>query len=366
MEQSILEKIKEDCVKPEFDAYIDGCIKALSGYTLNNFIEKTNPYLLMSSYDGDIDSIVRHFFESNFESSRQTLWGTFMERLGIYTSQCFYSGVKAGKGCTDLQFFSKEGWRDVSIKGSPAWANKDQIDSMKQYCQSQMRSSGTNRGEKFTKENFVVACLYGKKKKKDCKDFIQISGKDAWALLTGDENAYIEILKSFPHEYMEEKEREVQEILRQKINEITDDFKKSFVVDGLINWEKIVRICCDNSNNDLQNKCIASDTYTLYANTKPTETKIATIYFGKPVKNIEKKEYKVIKKLLKESLAADELYLEEKNFAVRYESDKAKDVLRCCEYFLTGWDGKKYYENDDCICVSGVSETVGIEPGLFD
>ncbi len=135
--------------------------------------------------------------------------------------------------------FDREGKRYiVTIKSGPNWGNSGQIEDMVQsFWEAKRRLKTNNPNIEIIAVN---GCCYGRDNhpyKK--KDYYKFCGQAFWEFISGDPDLYKDIIEPLGHKAKERNE-EFLESYAQVINLFTDEFNKDFLLDGKINWEKLV------------------------------------------------------------------------------------------------------------------------------
>lgn len=214
-------------------------IESVEKLKLNQVLKRKNPYLFKAKHMLTADQIVKSLVDAHISSSEEGIFGDFLEGLAIFICEKVYGGRKSAASGIDLEF-DKEGIRYiVSIKSGPNWGNSGQIAKMISNFNTAKRILRTsNSGLNVVAVN---GCCYGKDNNPDKETYFKYCGQRFWEFISGDENLYTEIIEPLGHKAKERNE-EFLKAYSILINNFTQEFCENFCIDGLINWEAIVKL----------------------------------------------------------------------------------------------------------------------------
>jgi hypothetical protein len=87
----------------------------------------------------------------------------------------------------------------------------------------------------------VNGCCYGKNNKPDRGDYYKYCGQKFWEFISGNSDLYLNIVKPLGYT-AKEKNAEFHEAYMRVINNFTEDFSNTYVNNGEINWEALVKL----------------------------------------------------------------------------------------------------------------------------
>ncbi len=185
------------------------------------------------------ETIVRGIVDAHISSNEETIFGEWLEGLAIFINQAVYGGWKSGIPGIDLEF-NKENIRYiVSIKSGPNWANRSQIDKLKQDFLSAAKSLRTSNSHLTVVA--VNGCCYGRDNKPDKGGYQKYCGQKFWEFISGNENLYLEIIEPLGYN-AKSKNDEYELLYSSMINRFTSEFSTTFCKEnGEINWNKLVQ-----------------------------------------------------------------------------------------------------------------------------
>jgi hypothetical protein len=215
-----------------------GRLDSLKRLKLNKILERKNPYLFKARNILLAQDLVRILLDAYLSSQEETIFGNFLEGLAIFINQKVYNGWKSSTQGIDLEFNKDNVRYIVAIKSGPNWGNSSQIRKMQddfRKAQQTIRTSNSNL--------HVVAvngCCYGRNSKPDRGDYYKYCGQKFWEFISGNPDLYLKIIKPLGYS-AKEKNEEFQEEYAQMVNKFTLEFSETFVVNGEINWDSLVR-----------------------------------------------------------------------------------------------------------------------------
>lgn len=179
--------------------------------------------------------MVEQLLDAHLSSQEETVFGDFLESLAIFVCQETYGGRKSSTEGIDLEF-DRDGVRHlVSIKSGPHWGNASQIKKMREYFRQAKRIVGNKQHLVF-----VNGCCYGRDTSPDKGDYMKLCGQSFWALISGDEAMYQEIVEPLGHQAKERNDEFAREYAKVT-NLFTADFLRNYcTADGAIDWSRIL------------------------------------------------------------------------------------------------------------------------------
>ncbi len=149
-------------------------------------MSKHNPYEL-SVFCKTSQEIVDFVMVSHKQTSRQTIMGNLLESIAIKISSEKFNGYKSNEECTDIEWVEDGLFHYMGWKSSPKWCNADQ--------KSRVNNKLGELKEKDNFGSFKVLTSYGKTtKKKENKNFLQLSGQDSWFEISHDQEMYNKVM----------------------------------------------------------------------------------------------------------------------------------------------------------------------------
>jgi hypothetical protein len=185
------------------------------------------------------ETIVRGIVDAHISSNEETIFGEWLEGLAIFINQAVYGGWKSGIPGIDLEFDKENIRYIVSIKSGPNWANRSQIDKLKQDFLSAAKSLRTSNSHLTVVA--VNGCCYGRDNKPDKGGYQKYCGQKFWEFISGNENLYLEIIEPLGYN-AKSKNDEYELLYSSMINRFTSEFSTTFCKEnGEINWNKLVQ-----------------------------------------------------------------------------------------------------------------------------
>jgi hypothetical protein len=182
---------------------------------------------------------VRGIVDAHISSNEETIFGEWLEGLAIFINQAVYGGWKSGIPGIDLEFDKENIRYIVSIKSGPNWANRSQIDKLKQDFLSAAKSLRTSNSHLTVIA--VNGCCYGRDNKPDKGGYQKYCGQKFWEFISGNENLYLEIIEPLGYN-AKSKNDEYELLYSSMINRFTSEFSTTFCKEnGEINWNKLVQ-----------------------------------------------------------------------------------------------------------------------------
>lgn len=211
---------------------------SLQTLKLSQVLQAKNPYLFKAKNINDAHDLVKLLLDAHLSSQEESIFGEFLEKLAIYVCEKTFDGRKSSAEGIDLEF-----WRDdvlyiVAIKSGPKWGNSSQIKRMiENFKQAKrilrMRNTSLN-------VQAINGCCYGRISKPDKGDYLKICGQDFWEFISGNDRLFVDIVEPLGFQAKERNEEFLMEYSRI-LNLFVQEFMNSFCVNGIIDWEKMVR-----------------------------------------------------------------------------------------------------------------------------
>jgi hypothetical protein len=240
-----LDDIK-DYVEQNIGSFHRSRLNSLGKLRLEDILKRKNPYLYKAKNIFIAGDLVKIILDAHLSSQEEGIFGNFLEGLAIYITRTVFGGKKSSAEGIDLEFEKDKKYYIVTIKSGPNWGNSRQIAGMRNdfiKAKRILRTSG-NKLEAIA----VNGCCYGRDNKPDKGDYYKYCGQMFWGFISGDSNLYIDLIK--PLGYRAKEKNEEFEVERAKIvNMFTEEFSKKFCIDGVINWEALVKF-----NSQVQQK----------------------------------------------------------------------------------------------------------------
>jgi len=206
-------------------------------------LRRKNPYLFRAKDINTAGDLVKELLSAVLSASEEKFMGDFLEGLAIFLVGSLYNGQKSSSQGIDLEFTKDNVRYLVSVKSGPNWSNsssyKQQVTDF-HTAQKVIRQAGL-QGQIET----VLGICYSSKATSYRNGVMHLHGQAFWNLLTGDANFYTQIVK--PIGYRAKEHNDAFEHERSRLlNVFTQQFMNDFCIDGVIDWERVVRF---NSGN---------------------------------------------------------------------------------------------------------------------
>lgn len=213
-------------------------IEKLKGLKLKEILKRKNPYLFKAKNLNRAQDIIKVLLDAHLSSQEETIFGKFLEGLSIFICNKVYDGSKSSAEGIDLEFAKDEIRYLVSVKSGPNWGNSSQINKMKDNFRKAKKILGTNISN--IKVVAINGCCYGRDKKPDKGEYLKICGQRFWEFISNNPTLYLEIIKPLGAK-AKQKNEQFKKSYDQVINNFTLEFLNSFCVDGIIDWNKLVK-----------------------------------------------------------------------------------------------------------------------------
>jgi hypothetical protein len=213
-------------------------LRHLKKFDLNDALLRIDPYLLGVQNILLTGDFVKALLDAYLSSQEETIFGNFLEGLAIFINEKAYRGWKSSSQGIDLEF-NKDNIRYlVAIKSGPNWGNSSQIRKMQEDFRKAKQTMRTGN----SKVNIIAVngCCYGRNVKTDKGDYYKYCGQKFWEFISGSPDVYLKIIKPLGYT-AREKNAQFHKAYAQIINRFTQEFSKTFVKNGEIDWETIVK-----------------------------------------------------------------------------------------------------------------------------
>jgi len=205
---------------------------------LDLIIRRKNPYLFKAKAIVTAQDYIKVVVDAFLSSQEETVFGEFLEQLAIYVSERTLGGQKAPSEGIDL-LLQKDGKVFlIAIKSGPNWGNSSQIKKMVDNFKKAQKILRTNNQK--AQSVCINGCCYGKESITDKGDYFKICGQDFWTFISDDPKLYLEIVEPIGYKAREKNDLFYEEYGRI-INTFTQQFLDEYCVNGVIDWEKIVK-----------------------------------------------------------------------------------------------------------------------------
>jgi hypothetical protein len=217
-------------------------LEKVTGLKLKEVLLAKNPYLFKAKNVKDAHDIIKDILNASISSSEESIFGNWLERLGIFINDFVFHGRKAGIPGIDLDFDRDAKRYIVAIKSGPNWGNDGQIKNLITEFNTARKRFSTSGG--IVNLVCVNGCCYGRSREryeyKSNGNYYKLCGQRFWELISGDADLYTNLIIPLGHE-AQERNDEFLEMYSNLINRLTLEFIQEFCnSDGSINWKKLV------------------------------------------------------------------------------------------------------------------------------
>ncbi len=213
-------------------------LQSLNELRLNRILKRKNPYLFKAKNILTAQDLVKVLLDAHLSSQEETIFGEFLEGLARFVCNRVYGGKKSAAEGIDLEFEKDGIIYIVSVKSGPNWGNSRQVKKMKDDFKKAQQILRTNN-----QKAMIVAlngCCYGRDTRPDKGNYQKLCGQAFWEFISGKEDLYTEIIEPLGHRAKEKNDEFVQ-AYAQIINQFSFEFMEAFCVNGMIDWDKLVR-----------------------------------------------------------------------------------------------------------------------------
>jgi hypothetical protein len=212
--------------------------RSLQTLKLAQVLKAKNPYLFKAKNISDAHDLVKLLLDAHLSSQEETIFGEFMEKLAIFVCEKVFDGRKSSAEGIDLEFKRDDVLYIVAVKSGPNWGNSSQIKRMIANFNQAKRI--LRMGNQTLNIQAINGCCYGRIGQPDKGDYLKICGQDFWELVSGSDRLFVDIVQPLGYQAKERNEEFLVEYSRI-LNLFTQEFMNDFCVDGIIDWDKLVR-----------------------------------------------------------------------------------------------------------------------------
>lgn len=219
----------------EFHERRAGSLRSLK---LIQVLKRKNPYLFKAKNINDAHDLIKLILDAHLSSQEETVFGEFLEKLAVFVCGKVFGGRKSSAEGIDLEFSREKVLYIVSVKSGPNWGNSSQIKRMVDNFKQAKRILRT--GNSKANIQAVNGCCYGQENQPDKGDYLKLCGQEFWEFISGNERLFVEIVEPLGYRAKERNEEFYAEYSRI-LNLFTQEFMDAFCVNGIIDWDKLVR-----------------------------------------------------------------------------------------------------------------------------
>ena len=232
-----LEEVKK-YIEENIGSFHEARENSLRELKLSTILLKKNPYLFKAKNILTADILVRNLVSAYLSSQEETMFGTFLERLAIFICEKVYTGKKSSAEGIDLEFEKDGVLYIVAVKSGTNWGNASQIAKMRENFRKAKQRLRTNA--KRIPVEVINGCCYGRVVKTDKGEYHKIAGQHFWEFISNNSDLYTEIIEPLGHK-AKERNKKFDVVYSQLLNIFTSQFINEFCVDGIIDWNKLVK-----------------------------------------------------------------------------------------------------------------------------
>ncbi len=219
----------------------DKKIEKIKALNLDGIIKRKNPYLFRAKGSNTAHDFVKSVLDATVSSGEETTFGNFLEQTAIFVCESSCKGRKSGILGIDLEFEEDNKKYLISIKSGPNWGNSGQINHLRANFNTAKRVLATSGGSLGMHIICVEACCYGVDNSPDKGSHVKLCGQRFWELISGgNERLYQDLIEPLGH-LAHERNEAIQFAYDAKLNELTAKFVNRFCVEGVIDWERLIR-----------------------------------------------------------------------------------------------------------------------------
>jgi len=211
---------------------------SLQSLKLTQVLKRKNPYLFKAKNINDAHDLVKLLLDAHFSSQEESIFGEFLEKLAIFVCKKVFKGRKSIAEGIDLEFIRDRVLYIVAVKSGPNWGNSGQIKRMVDNFKQAKRILRTSNNKANIQA--VNGCCYGQENQPDKGDYLKLCGQEFWEFISGSNHLFVDIVEPLGFQAKERNEEFLVEYSRI-LNLFTQEFMDDFCVDGIIDWEKLVR-----------------------------------------------------------------------------------------------------------------------------
>lgn len=249
IDSEIVNRFIQDNVFESFHLKKEQKIKSVK---LSDITKRKNPYLFKAKGMDNASDLIRSIMDATVSSGEETIFGNFMERVAIFTSEQAFNGRKSSARGIDLEFEDGTSKYLVSIKSGPNWGNSSQINKMKDNFILAKKVLETSGGVTTQRVMCVEGCCYGSEANPEKGTHLRLCGEDFWSFISGgNKDLFKDIIEPFGFEAIKRSDALNSEI-NAKLNLFTAEFVELYCDSfGRIDWSKLVE---DNSGSRSRSK----------------------------------------------------------------------------------------------------------------
>ena len=215
-------------------------IEKLKNLKLKEIHKRKNPYLFKVKHITTAGDFIKTILDAYLSSQEESIFGSFLESLAIYTCNHVYEGNKSSAEGIDLELDKDNTKYIVSIKSGPNWGNSGQINKMRDNFRKAKRILGTNMA---SSPNVIAVngCCYGKEISPNKGDYLKYCGQQFWSFISGNESLYTDIIEPLGYKAKDKNEQFMEEYSKV-VNKFSLEFIKMFCdTTGAIQWDKVIQ-----------------------------------------------------------------------------------------------------------------------------
>jgi len=225
-------------IEDNIPAFHQRRLERLGSLKLTTILKRKNPYLFKAKNIDTAADLVKGLLDAHLSSQEETVFGTFLESVAIFSCTLAYGGRKSAAEGIDLEFVKDDALYLVSVKSGPNWGNSSQIKKMRDNFRQARKILSANASTR----NIIAVngCCYGRGSTEQ-GDYAKICGEHFWTLISGVPTLYTEIIE--PIGYKAKQRNDAFQAEYAKVaNRFTLEFIRLFCFsDGAVDWARIVR-----------------------------------------------------------------------------------------------------------------------------
>jgi hypothetical protein len=213
-------------------------LKYVTKCRLNRILVNQNLYLFKFQNWMIAHNLVKRLIDDYLAIEEEDIQNKVLKELAIFINEKGYKGWKSSAQGIDLEFNKDKTRYIVAIKSGPNWGNSSQIRKMEDDFKKAKQTIRTNN----SKLNIIAVngCCYGRNTKSDKGDYYKYCGQKFWEFISGNSDLYLKIIKPLGYS-AREKNEEFQKEYSRLVNRFTAEFSKTFVKNGEIDWDALVK-----------------------------------------------------------------------------------------------------------------------------
>jgi len=217
-------------------------LKCLNKLNLNKILKNKNPYLFKAKNINLANDLIMGILDAYLSSSEEKIFGDFLENLAIYIAKITYNGRKSSATGIDLELNKNDIHYLISIKSGTNWGNSSQHKKQEEDFKKALRVLKQNHS---INAEAILGICYGKTRSSFTQVYWKLVGQNFWFFISGNADLYLDIIKPLGYKAKEHNEN-FEDKEDQIINKFTQEFTNQYCLNGIINWEKLVKF---NSGN---------------------------------------------------------------------------------------------------------------------